>query len=418
MNETLASDWADTESVPSPEPPSDHRNVEAFYDPQSKGYWTQNAEGRWMEVNETGLKRYLKNEGFASILFEGEHLCEVEAEILRIQQHCSVSLAGPLAGYRIGPTEICGNRVLVTSEAKLIRPQPGPHPLLDTLMENLFCDPVCDQRIYMKGWLKFALEALQTRSFRPGQAVAMAGERDCGKSFWQKIITELLGGRTAKPYRYMAGDTPFNGELFGAEHLMIEDDVASTQLQKRRTFGSHIKAFTVNETQSWHAKGLQAMTLTPTQRLSITLNNEPENLMILPPLDESLGDKLMLLKVHKHPMPMPTNTTEERKAFWAALKAEFPAFVWHLNQLQIPADLASPRFGIKHYHHPDLLAAIDANRVEIVSISHGPVFFGAMTYIGNGPVFKRSAHRMPRPARSLRDRGESASPRPTQTLQV
>jgi hypothetical protein len=36
--------------------------------------------------------------------------------------------------------------------------------------------------------------------------------------------------------------------------------------------------------------------LKPFWRLSITLNDEPENLLILPPLDESLGDKIMLLR--------------------------------------------------------------------------------------------------------------------------
>jgi hypothetical protein len=73
---------------------------------------------------------------------------------------------------------------------------------------------------------------------------------------------------------------------------------------------------------------------------------------------------------------MPTNTDAERAAFWAALKAELPAFVAYLNQLEIPEALRCPRFGIKHYHHPDLLAAIDvmAPETELLALIDA-VFF-------------------------------------------
>ena len=77
----------------------------------------------------------------------------------------------------------------------------------------------------------------------------------------------------------MSGATEFNGELFGCEHLMIEDDIGSTDFRARRNFGTRIKEFTVNEVQSCHAKNRQAINLKPFWRLSITLNEEPENLL-------------------------------------------------------------------------------------------------------------------------------------------
>ena len=89
------------------------------------------------------------------------------------------------------------------------------------------------------------------------------------------------------------------------------------------------------------------------------MNEEPENLLILPPLDESLADKIDLLKAHCRPMPMPTHTDAERKAFWSALLAELPAYLWYLEHWEIPPELKCERFGIVHYHHPELLAAID-----------------------------------------------------------
>jgi hypothetical protein len=167
----------------------------------------------------------------------------------------------------------------------------------------------------------------------------------------------------------MSGATPFNGELFGAEHLMIEDECGSTDLRTRREFGAKIKDFTVNQVQSCHAKNRQAVSLKPFWRLSISLNDEPENLMILPPIDESLTDKIILLRANRQPMPMDTSTSEGHALFWQALVAEIPAFVDHLLRWDIPVELRSQRFGITHFHHPALLASIDALSPEIRLLS-------------------------------------------------
>src|SRR5262249_29583083 len=155
----------------------------------------------------------------------------------------------------------------------------GEWPVLEKLLSNLLIDKVengvtCDQRPYVYAWLKFAVEALWAGQRRPGPVLILPGPRDCGKSLLQNLTTELLGGRVKKPYRYMSGRTDFNGELFEAEHLMIEDEAPSTDLRSRRAFGTHIKSFAVNETHSCHAKNKQALTLKPFWRVTISLNDE------------------------------------------------------------------------------------------------------------------------------------------------
>jgi hypothetical protein len=157
----------------------------------------------------------------------------------------------------------------------------------------------------------------------------------------------------------LSGGTSFNSDLFGAEHLTIEDDVPGTDLRSRRALGSHINNVAVNESQSCHAKGRPAITLTPCWRLTITCNDEPENLLILPPIDDSIADKLILLKGYKHGMPMPTEKVEQREAFWAKLVSEVPAFLDFLEKWEIPSAIRDDRFGVRHFHHPELLAALN-----------------------------------------------------------
>ena len=339
-------------------------DLAAYYDPGRKCYWTPNDRGEMIEITETSLTRHLRKAGYSEGDDTGQ-LSQIEEQLIHVQRHHDVLYAGPLAGQGVGMQEMCGHRILVTRAPQMLKPQAGECPTIEALLTALLDDPAHNQIGYLLGWLKIAYEALVEGQRRHGQALAIAGPRDCGKSLLQTIITEVLGGRAAKPYRYMCGATDFNGDLFGAEHLMIEDEVAFTDIRARRHFGARIKDFTVNTVQSCHAKNRQALSLKPFWRVSITLNDEPENLLILPPIDESLEDKLILLKAYKNPLPMERTTLEGQQQFMATLLAEIPAFLHLLVQYRIPAAMKSERFGVSHFQHPELLASLSEMSPEM-----------------------------------------------------
>ncbi len=354
-------------------PPKDR---EIYFDFPRSTYWTRNERGGWITVNETQVKRILRAADVSPHRPEGLHVSPLDERLLFIQDRMDVHYAGPLAGYASGAHEESGKRILVTESPNLIQSVPGEWPILSKLIEGLLGHGACDQRPYLFGWLKVALEALDSGQRRPGQMLVLCGPHGCGKSLVQNLITEMLGGRSAKPYQFMAGLTSFNADLFEAEHLMLEDEQSGTDLRTRRAFGAAIKAMTVNETQRCHPKNRQAITLRPLWRLTSTLNDEPENLQILPPMDDSLEDKLILLQAAKRPMPMPTQRMEDRNEFMSTLRSELPAFVHFLNGWAIPEGLKSDRFGVAHYHHPELLAAIDslAPEVKLLSLIDAELF--------------------------------------------
>jgi energy-coupling factor transporter ATP-binding protein EcfA2 len=217
-----------------------------------------------------------------------------------------------------------------------------------------------EQAAHFYGWLRCGLTALRSGKPKCGQVVVLAGEPGAGKSLLQNILTQVLGGRSAKPYAYMSGSTQFNAELFCAEHLMIEDEVGQFDLRVRREFGANLKAFSSNLTQRCHAKNQTALTLEPLWRISISLNEEPESMSVLPPLDESLEGKMMLLRCARQPMPMPTETPEQQEAFRSAWQAELPMFINFLLSWVISDELRDERYGVKHYHHPDLVSSISS----------------------------------------------------------
>ena len=353
---------------------------EAYYDSAKGCYWIKDARGTWMQVSESSMKRLFRSEGVAASVPKGKRVSPLDLAVLDVQLEKNVAYAASLAGYSKGIYEISGKRVLVVDSPVLVEPKAGEWETLKSVLVGLLADEHYDQTTYLFAWLKLALESLRAGQRRPGQALAIAGPRDCGKSLLQKLITVLFGGRVASPYQYMTGVTPFNSEMFKAEHLVVEDCAASTDIRARRNFGALLKTITVNDDQPCFAKGREAINLTPFWRLSITINNEPENLLVLPPIDESIEDKLILLQATSTPMPMPSETLDERRAFWEVLLSELPAFVDFLQGWEIPEHLRGQRFGVRHWHHPDLLRTLDdlAPERQLLDLIDAELFSGPL----------------------------------------
>ena len=324
-----------------------------FFDNRHANYWLRLDSGRFLNLDSRNCKLHIMRcreridveDDFG--LKHGDNLLLVS----QIERH--VDYAGPLSGHRCGLLTLpSGGRVLVTSQAEPIQPGRSQScPAIEAFFSGLFG---ADQSRVVLYWLKLALGSLKAGDFRPGQLLVLAGPSGCGKSLFQALVTQLLGGRSAKPYRYMTGETAFNSDLAGAEHLIIEDENASADIRSRRKFGASIKEFTVNTEMSVHAKGRQAITLPTYKRLTLSVNDEPENLMILPPMDSSLLDKITLLKCT--PAPLPYGSDRQRN--WRCLVSELPAFVNLLDSIRIEKKVRDDRFGAAAYHHPDILDVI------------------------------------------------------------
>lgn len=331
---------------------------EIYYQPSSKDYWREDACGRWIRIDKESAKQLLIACGVSNEPLRGMQSAAVEA-ILRIQAEKNLDYAGPLAGYDAGFYQMNRSNVLVTESPHMLLPVEGEWPTIRSLLEGLLKDPVHDQRPYLFGWLKIALQSFYAHKWSPGQVLALAGPAGSGKSLLQRLITEMFGGRAANPYQYMTGETSFNADLFRCEHLAIEDDNESTDYKSRRHFAGNIKKIAVNRDQPCHGKYKEALTLYPCWRMTISVNDDPLRLLVLPPIDSDVADKITLFKVAKHQMPMPTETPEQIEAFWAKLIEELPAFIHFILNWEIPNNLRSARCGITHYHHPEILRVLD-----------------------------------------------------------
>ena len=357
-----ASAFAQGNDLPAPET-KQAPAVEAYYDASKKEFVMRNAQGRWLSHPSRQFAMLLAVMGIAPDRFSGEIIM---AEIIDTRD---VAYTGSLAGHPAGYYAANGVRMLVTEGPRILTPQAGDWPTIRRLVDGLLGADEDHGEVQVATfyyWLRSAFESISRGQWRPGQVLALAGPIGCGKSLLQRLITECLGGRASDAFRYLSGSTQFNRDLFCSEHLTIDDAQASTDFRTRLAMAAHLKEIAVGRDHSCHGKGRDAVNLRPLWRCSISLNDEGECLLVLPPLRADIADKLHLLKCSSPRDPFPTATPEEMSDYWARLLSELPAFLHHCCQVEPPHGRIDQRFGIRAFHHPALVLALEEQAPEVV----------------------------------------------------
>jgi hypothetical protein len=331
-----------------------NRMPEIYWDMNRQCYIRRADDGQWLSENETQIKALLACKFFISRKAEDNGMSEAEKRLIDVRSRNNINYAGPLAGWKAGYYNEDGQKMIITKSPPTLdiskMGEVKPPLIITGIIQSLLIEK--HQWQLFLAWLKTARECLDAQVFNPGQMLVLCGPPDCGKSLLQNIITKVLGGREAAPYQFLSADTTFNKDLMEAEHLKMEDIRSSTDIRSRREFGAQIKMITACDTQRLHAKGQDALILRPFWRATLSLNDEPENMSILPPLDDSITDKLICLKAQRATIPMPTNTPVQKKAFWNVLMSEVPGLIEWLRAWKIPKELLDGRYGVKSYIHP------------------------------------------------------------------
>lgn len=344
--------------------PPEH--IEVYFDVRDSGYWYR-VNGRYVKLKKGDIQMHFKDKGLRDDRWFN-NIREIDWPLWNSQMKRLVDYAGDLAGHRAGIFKDTGGRsYLVMNEARGVwedfkKKLPEPKWFLN-FIQNLLPD---EQHFYFCTWLAVALDALRKGTFRPGQVVFLVGPSSCGKSLLQLIVTEILGGRAANPFKYMMGITNFNENLAGAEHWIIEDPNTTTDTRARRAFGNMLKECANNVMFQISAKGKAAVDLPLFRRITVSVNDEHENVSIVPPMDASIQDKVFLFKC------TPVALGNDREAIWKSVMQEVPAIrAWLLrNFLKIPKEYQHDRYLIGAWHHAEILRTLSdmANETRLLGI--------------------------------------------------
>jgi len=334
--------------------PSDYLPKSAIvYDSQKRTWYTTDSSGKWININQDSVERRLVAAGFTrDKMTDGSSMGK---EMTRIQDEQNVSYVGPLAGWPIGIHKHSDDRFLVTKAAMPLTTKDIQCDMLIKIGKAALGE---EQFEWFKGFIRTRRDAIRNRIFTPSPVAIFAGPAHSYKSFMQQLITELLGGRMARPWRYMSGQTSFNGDLYGAEHLCIEDEAPPTDSATQTKIGSHIKSLLFSNDLSAHFKGRDAVYLKPIWTMSMSTNDEPSSLLCIPPIDESLDDKIALLKTSCIIFPwddLKHQTTWMREHFLE----EVQGLAHIIDQHVIRSEWRNDRTIIKAYKNSDLLNMIN-----------------------------------------------------------
>ncbi len=339
------------------------RGVPIYY--EARGQWySADGRGGFAKITDSTAKTLVAEYGFNKNMKDAQGNTPAERALVWLTQNNRVAFAGALAGYPAGLHEAGGIRFLVTESPAFINPVPGKCDTIRLLVESLFFDEQHDQKTFFYLWASESYAAFhrrlaekETDKFRHCPALAIFGERGCGKSaLIDLILTPLFGGRKADPMNYLR-DPKFNKDLFAASLLTLDDKGASANLAERRQRGEGIKDLIWKPEQRMEGKGVDAVNLRPFWRLVIAGNDDDSGLQVCPALSPGLYDKLLILRAQ--PADGLPTTHEENDAWAAKIRAELPAFAAWLLAYRPPEGITlDPRTRVANFQHPQIVSAL------------------------------------------------------------
>lgn len=218
------------------------------------------------------------------------------------------------------------------------------------------CDKGFTQREYFLAWLRRFYEGALNGQPVGGQVVFVAGPNDIGKSFLSSFIMREIAGGHTDPRKILLENADFNKEAGEVGAWSIDDLNGITDAKTRRKFSDAIKHVAASDSILYHPKYADAVKIPWLGRLMVTCNTDATSLTSIPDMSGFIKDKVLLFKVGDGPW---RPTFPPRHVIEPKVKGELPFFLrWLLNWTP-PAHVtsgASERFGVREYHHPELVS--------------------------------------------------------------
>lgn len=339
--------------------------VEIYYDHNSLVFWFKDRAGEFTRMSESAIRQHLNIAGFDNSRSRGL-ASQIDEMVAEIRLTKKIDYVGRLAGYPIGYWQIYGRRLLITREARLAEPSHSDNTKIVDFIVRLLGKEQAD---VVFAWVKLAIAARRaalTRliqekppNFRAGQYLGVAGDPDHGKTVLSRILVwtiSSLDEMKGDLSQFHKGQTTFNADGAKHETHVIDDEGGSDSPTGRREMLESIKKGVGQQEKRVHGKGQEGETLELFNRTIILLNRGIADLRILPEMDDGISEKIHLLKTIARAVDCDTCDIDAFNQYFDDLRAAVPDFIGFLDQFEIPSELVGGRFGMLHYHNPELLA--------------------------------------------------------------
>ena len=336
--------------------------VDEFYFDGDR-YWCKLPSGEWYPHKKEDAMLHIEAMGFSTK--QGKQgLSPVKQILHHIQRHRRIDVTAPFLFNKQEVVAFQGKKCLNVSHRKPMEPagqdgDPAKWPWLHGFLNGfLDVDPhvPTDPHDHLFAWIKRMWTGAREGNLRQGHVVVIAGEADEGKSLFSMfILRQIMGGGTdAGDYLLSGGG--FNKEAAEVAIWNIDDQAAAANFSDHKKFTEMLKKTAANPEVKYHPKFVDSMVIPWCGRVVITCNVDASSLEILPTLDGTIRDKLMLLRLAGRKPDFPPSIILE-----STILTELPHFLDWLDKWNPPAEVvanARARYGVKEYHHTQLLREV------------------------------------------------------------
>tara|TARA_R100000152_G_C6782121_1_gene218522 strand:+ start:6401 stop:8497 length:2097 start_codon:yes stop_codon:yes gene_type:complete len=259
-----------------------------------------------------------------------------------------------------------GNRYFNTATVTPLVPADGEagawgdaFPTIASWMEHMLGK---EQLKHEQAWLAYAYRNALAGSPKRGHAHFLCGPSNSGKTLYNMQVLGALFGGGIKASEYLCGKNEWTDHLFEFGMWLIDDEAPSESQASNTSFTAKLKEHVANDTFLINGKYRKAGRAYWRGRISVTLNDDPVSMRLLPDLDMSIKDKLMIFKCH--------DGFDFKSDIKDKIKEELPAFARWLLDYDIPQEQRELRFGVKAYINPHLenLAIADSRYSHIAEL--------------------------------------------------
>ena len=327
-----------------------------FWD--GKNFFLQSATG-WSVESVAMINSLLKCRGFSDSKGKGASFSPLDKAKVTILKERRIDKAAPRLYHPADIYTENGERILNTSRIKLMPAYPTAgawgefFPRYAAIFDNVFREP-----IYLTtflAWFKRFYESAEEGELVLGQALAIVGPVQCFKSFIiEKVVTPAMGGSADLSDMASGQNGGFTADVFYAPLAVIDDSKGSASEASRTAYTAVIKKLAATGSQTFHEKYMNKVKVEWKGRVIIGLNEDAKSIRLLPDLDQSNDDKMIILHLQTwKDQPGPT-------AYKSVVTDELPHLLAWLKSWEIPEEVCDPlnRYGIKSLIAPTIKSMI------------------------------------------------------------
>ena len=331
-----------------------------FYD--GKSYWVKNVRGMWSARNRDEITQDLKVQGYSHRLKKKRTATEIDEIMATIRDQHQVVAAAPFTHSREQFIDHNGDRYLNINHKTPLPPAakeecvPENFPWLAAFLDGFFDEILQNGERPLDYWLadlQRTLQHLQRGEPVSGKAEVLAGDKNLGKSLMAVKIKRMIYGSNTDAGKFLLEQGSFNKELAESFHWYVDDNQSASSSQRHMLFTETLKKHVATPEVRYRPMYKDARVIPWYGRITITCNDDPDSLSIIPNMDMTMKDKVSLYKLQPREFQFPPNIELEK-----ILVQELPYFVgwlqWHYDAPK-KCVANDARYGIKPYHHPELL---------------------------------------------------------------